>query len=229
MTVYLVPVGVHRYQLYVEMSAEEAVGATPAATGSGWVARQVHRFREMLVEAERERLRRESGEPGHGSGLWRAIMRRIAEAVAEQRLLWHLRQKTSADVLHPDDIDSDVALREVRAEFTRDVARHRNWMIIDGLIAAVTGPVFLLVPGPNILSWYFTFRAVGHFFSWRGALKGLTRITWQTAPSAPLTEVRSALGLPRHDRRVRLLEIGETLGLKHLAGFVDRVYGRRTD
>jgi len=103
MTVYLVPVGGSRYQLYVEIPVEEAVGDT-APQSKGWIARMVQRFRAMLGEAERARLRRESGEPDDGSGLWHAIMRRVAEAIAEQRLLWHLRHQTHATVRHPDDM-----------------------------------------------------------------------------------------------------------------------------
>lgn len=223
MTVYLVPVGARRYQLYVEISAEESDGAAPSAAGSSWMARQVQRFRSMLAEAEQARLRRESGEPDTGSGLWQAIMRRIAETVAEQRLLWHLRHESQAEILHPDDLDGAEALREVRAEFSRDVARHFRWMIIDGAIMAITGVVLTLIPGPNLLAWYFTFRAIGHFFSWRGARKGLTEIAWHAAASAPLSQVRLALTLPTHERRLQLLAIGETLGLKHLAGFIERV------
>ena len=226
MTVYLVPVGDRRYQLYVEVAPEAAEGTPAAPSGNGWVARRVHRFREMLAEAEQERLRRESGEPEQGSGLWKAILRRIAETVAEQRLLWHLRHQTEAEVAHPDDLDSADALREVRAEFSRDEARHRRWMLIDGAIVAVTGPLFFFVPGPNVISWYFTFRAGAHFLSWRGARKGQTSVTWRAKPCAPLSAVRSALSLPTHDRRLRLLEIGDSIGLKHLANFVDRVSAR---
>lgn len=223
MTVYLVPVGVSRYQLYVEIAAEESDGAAPSPDGSSWIARQVRRFRSMLAEAEQARLRRESGEPDTGSGLWQAIMRRIAETVAEQRLLWHLRHESQAAIVHPDDLDGADALREVRAEFTRDVARHFRWMLIDGAIMAITGLVLTLIPGPNILAWYFTFRAIGHFFSWRGARKGLTQIEWRAEASAPLSRVRSALTLPSHERRLQLLAIGESLGLQHLAGFIERV------
>ena len=222
MTVYLVPVGGSRYQLYVEIPVEEAVGDT-VPQSKGWIARMVQRFRAMLDEAERARLRRESGEADDGSGLWHAIMRRVAEAIAEQRLLWHLRHQTHATVRHPDDMAGADALREVRAEFTRDVSRHFRWMIINGIVMVVTAIVLTLIPGPNLIAWYFTFRAIGHFFSWRGARKGLRDVQWRTTASAPLTQVRSVLRLPAHERRLRLLALGDEMGLRHLAGFVERV------
>ncbi|HEX5070049.1 MAG TPA: hypothetical protein VFV78_07520 [Vicinamibacterales bacterium] len=222
MTIYLVPVGGSRYQLYVEIPVEEAMGDAPPAKGR--IARMVARFRAMLAEAERARLKRESGEPDDGSGLWHAIMRRVAEAIAEQRLLWHLRHQTHACVRHPDDMSGAAALGEVRAEFTRDVARHFRWMIIHGVIMVVTAVVFTLIPGPNLIAWYFTFRAIGHFFSWRGARRGLKTVEWSSESCKELSLVRPALALHGPDRRTRLREIGESLDLKHLAGFVERVF-----
>lgn len=227
MTVYLVPVGNQRYQLYVEIAPEEAGADAPATEGAGWIARQVQRFRAMLAEAEQDRLRRERGEESTGSGLWKWILAKMAEAIAEQRLLWHLRHQTQAEVLHPDDMSGDAALKEVRAEFGRDMSKHLRWLIIDSVLVAITGPVLFLVPGPNVVSWYFTFRAIGHFFSWRGARKGLNKVEWQPAASAPLSLVRSALGLEPHARRLKLLEIGDMLELRHLAAFVERVFARR--
>ena len=223
MTVYLVPAGNRRYQLYVEIPPDAGDDAT-GGEQRGWIGRQVRRFRAMLAEAEQARLRRERGEPDEGSGLWKAILRRVAETVAEQRLLWHLRQQTQATVLHPDDIDAATALAEVRGEFTRDLAKHRRWAIIDTIIVVITGPLFFFVPGPNVVAWYFTFRAIAHFLSWRGASKGLTGVQWSCEASRGLSDVRAALALPPHDRRRRLLEIGESMGLQHLAGFVERVF-----
>ena len=223
MIVYLVPVGDRRYQLYVEIPPEVIDEGAAAGERRGWIGRQVHRFRAMLAEAEQARLKRERGEPDERSGLWQAILRRVAEAVAEQRLLWHLRHQTQVTVHYPDDIDSAAALAEVRAEFGRDATRHLRWTIIDAIATAITGPLFFLIPGPNVVSWYFTFRTIGHFMSWRGAKKGLTDIEWRGEPAAPLTSIRAALGLPSDERRRRLLEIGDSLGLLHLAGFVERV------
>jgi hypothetical protein len=229
MQVYLIPVGGNHHELYVEVPDEpEADVAAEAPRGP--VGRLMHRFKVMLKEAEAERLRQERGEEQSGSGLfrtiWRTIMRKIAEAIAEQRLLWHLRHQTVVELRHPQDLDGPAALAEVRTQFSHDASKHLRWLVIDGLLVAITGPLFFFVPGPNIVSWYFTFRAVGHYLSWRGARKGLTAIEWRPEASAPLTSVRFAIALPAADRRHRLEEISAALGLKHLTGFVERVATR---
>lgn len=226
MTVYLVPVGERRYQLYLEAPLDDATAVPDGDHEGGWIARQIQRFRQTLAEAEQARLRRERGEPDGTSGLWAALLRRVAESIAEQRLLWHLRHETHVTLCYPDDVPESAALADVRAEFTRDVAKHRRWLIIDGLAVLVTGPTLMLLPGPNLLSWFFSFRVIGHWLSWRGARRGLTEIVWHGERSAPLAAVRAALDLPAHDRRLRLLAIGDELGLAHLAGFVERVRAR---
>lgn len=215
------PVSPALYQLYVEVpSAPIEPDATPP---SGWVARQVQRFKATLVEAEEERLRRERGEPAAAAGLWRKFLGRIAEAIAEQRLLWYLRNQTRVTLQHPDLMTADAAIAELRREFAKDVGRHRRWMVIDGLATLITGPLFFFVPGPNVVSWYFTFRTIAHFLSWRGARKGLTAIAWDPKPCGPLSAIRPALTLPPLERRHRLDEISASLGLSHLTGFVERM------
>ena len=225
MQVYLVPVAATDYRMYVEMPDDDADDA-PDGPPKGRIGRLTHRFRTMMKEAEAERLRRERGETEHSSGLWRAIMRRIAETIAEQRLLWHLRHQTVVQLRHPPDLDAGRALQEVKSDFGREVSKHRRWMIIDGVLVAITGPLFFFVPGPNVISWFFTFRAVGHFLSWRGARKGLTLIEWRAESCPPLGDVRQAIDLPAADRRHRLEQISNALGLKHFTGFVERVSTR---
>jgi hypothetical protein len=218
MQVYLVPVAASRYQLYVEVSAEPAA-ATGEAPDAGWFARQSQRFQQTLAEAEQ---RRDASAANRRRTALARHHATHAETIASSDCL-ALRHQSAAELQHPDDLDGEAAVREVRVEFARDVAKHLRWMLIDGAAVAITGPVFFFVPGPNLISWYFTFRAVGHFFSWRGARKGLTEIQWQTRPTAPLTAVRSALLAPQPDRRNRLDAIAQALGLKHFAGFVERV------
>lgn len=223
MDVYLVPASTARYALYCEV-------ATPAVeegdeNSRSWLERLKGRFRRAVDEGEAAQDGVDD-DPSRGR-LRRLITRKLAEAVAEQRLLWYLRHETAARLFHPDTIDGGRAIAVARAEFEADYGRHRRWLLIDGLLTAITGPLFFFVPGPNVVSWYFTFRAIGHFFSMRGARRALSVVTW-TAESTPhLTAVAAALEMPRGPARDdRLDDAGRALGLSRLAAFVERVAER---
>jgi hypothetical protein len=81
----------------------------------------------------------------------------------------------------------------------------------------------MLVPGPNVIAYYFLFRFVGHFLSMRGARQGLRVTTWRTQSSPALTDLRRTLTLHPADRTDRLRDIASRLGLTHLASFVERM------
>jgi hypothetical protein len=219
MDVYLVPVGADRYELYCEIADDpEEAGEPP----SGMFRRLRQRFSEMLAEAERER-RQGSGTVEGG---WMArgksrLMRWVAESIAEQRLLWHLRRQTEACLFHPDDVDERDATARLRTSLKRDFEKHRFWLIIDsvGLIASAA---LTLLPGPNLIAYYFAFRLVGHYLSLRGAKQGLTAVTWRTVKSAPLSELRRAIGLEPEVRGRRVRDVASQLQLEHLATFVER-------
>jgi hypothetical protein len=223
MEVFLIPLGPDRSELYCEPAEHFEAGDEESP---GWIRRQITRFKQTLAEAEEERRRRERGEPSQATGIWRTLIGKIAEAIAEQRLLWQLRHERSARLVHADDVDGERAMAMTRAHFAADYARHRRWAVIDGLLAAIIGPGLFFVPGPNVIAYYFVFRCVGHFFSMRGARHGLHEVEWKAEASSHLSEVRRALDLPREARRARLSQIAEALGLEHLAAFAERVAAR---
>jgi hypothetical protein len=228
MNVYLVPVGASHYELYTEEASSDA---EPIDEGDGrsWLSRQKHAFRRALAEAEIERERRERGEPATGNRIARYVIGKIAEFVAELRLLWHLRGVEAATLVHPDDLQMSLALRLAREQFGIDVRRHWRWCLADAGIAAIVGPLHYFVPGPNVIANYIVFRAIGHFRAARGAQRGRDRIRWRTAASALLAQIRPALGLDPGARRARLDAIAESLELSKLALFVERVSkGRRS-
>jgi hypothetical protein len=216
--VYLVPTSNGRHELYCETSsAATEDDGSPASLRE----RLVRGFRRMVAEGEAA----EHGEEpsAERSRVRRWITRRVAEAVAEQRLLWNLRNETDVELYHPDDLPPADALTRARASIGADYAKHRRWCLIDALVAAITGPVFFFVPGPNVISWYFAFRAIGHFFAMRGATQGLTRVRWTTTPSSELSDLRRALSLDHEVRQHRIEEIAAALGLGRLAFFVKRL------
>jgi hypothetical protein len=223
MKVYLVPAGASRFALYSE-AASVAGDDEPAGSRSLW-ARVRASFRRAVDEGEAAE-RGQDPDPSRGR-VRRFVTRKLAEAVAEQRLLWHLRHEAGATLLHPDTLLPAKAVEITRAEFTADHRRHLRWFVIDTLLVVVTGPVFFFVPGPNLVSWYFTFRAVGHFFSLKGARRGLAPGFFTPEPNRELSLVAEALPLPDHERTSRVERAAAALGLDRLPAFVDRIADRQ--
>ena len=219
MNVYLVPASGGRHELYCEVASNASADATGAGS---FRERLVNRFNRMVAEGE-------AAVHGHGQDgpergrVRRFITRRIAEAVAEQRLLWHLRHETEVRLIYPDELPAPTAIASAKSLIAADYAKHRRWCIIDGLIVAITGPLFFFIPGPNIVSWYFAFRAIGHFFALRGADQALSRATWTAEPSTALTALRAALALDHDTRSRRVDEIAAALGLNRLSWFVEKI------
>lgn len=222
MIVYLVPTGDDEYELYCEIAAPVS---TEGTRRSGLIGRLVDGFTRALAEGEAERTgAADPDAPGRGR-VRRFITRKLAEAVAEQRLLWHLRTETEVTLSHPDDIPGARALEVSSTEFRADRDRHRRWMLIDAALLILSTPV-ALVPGPNFLAYYFIFRAVGHYLSMRGAQQGLTGITWKTAPSADLTALRAIFRMAHEDRPPRFEAIAQALGLSRFTTFIQGVSSR---
>jgi hypothetical protein len=226
MDVFLVPLGPERHELYCEPSDDDEAAAATTSAAPGFFARMRRRFTEMLRAAEQARARRARGEYDPIDTWWERtrarVLAKVADAVAEQRLLWHLRHHTEARLFHPPDMDAERALAIMRASMVRDRDRHLRWLVIDGLLM-VLSLALVIVPGPNVLGYYFAFRVVGHYLSWRGAKQGLEVVTWTTAPCHPLMELRDALHLEPPQRDARIDAIAERLRLPRLALFVTRI------
>ena len=230
MDVYLVPVGSARYELYCETpDDDEATGGV--GSGRGPLPELYARFREMLAEARQTRLaHRLAAVPSDPATRqpWPARLRNwtiswMAETIAEQRLLWHLRKQSEAALHYPDDLPERQARDIAMTSLLRDTDRHRRWLIVDGMLAAILGPLLFFVPGPNLIAYYFTFRAVAHFLSWRGARHGLHAVTWHAWSSAPLAELRRILALEPAQRAEYVRTVSAQLDLEHLALFVERM------
>src|SRR5215204_3009434 len=171
MDVYLVPVAADRYELYCEIPEEP--GDQQVEPPTGCFKRLVQRFRDMIDEAERER--RHGAPEGTQRGWLRRMrargMRWVAESIAEQRLLWHLRRQSEACLFFPDELEESKAVAVLRRHLGKDFDKHRFWLAIDSL--GLAGAALLtVIPGPNVLAYYFAFRVVGHYLSLRGAKQG---------------------------------------------------------
>jgi hypothetical protein len=228
MDVFLVPVAPDRYDLYCEEPDEPEPPADEGTPRPGFFRRLALWFREQLAEAER--ARRQGPQPGdvRPSFIGRAkarTMRWVAESIAEQRFLWQLRSQDAVLLVHPDDVTEAQARQLLRRSLQRDWERHRFWLVLDS-IGGIGSLFLILLPGPNFIGYYFMFRIVGHYFSLRGARRGLTRVTWTAKASAPLAQLRTLIHEAPEARAERLQEVAAALGLEHLASFFQRTATR---
>ena len=221
MDVFVIPIGRDRYELYCE-SAVEAPELPPGS--SGIIGRIRYRFAVMLHQAEERR--RSGAPPSRGptrlGRLQDWIMAWVAERVAEQRLLWNLRRETAVVAFHPQDLTFEQTQTLIRRTLQRDYERHRAWLVADSLLF-IGAIALILLPGPNIIGYYFAFRVMGHWLSIRGALQGLRAVTWTGQPCEPLTSLRDAASLSGDARDRRVREIAVQLRLQHLSTFFKRV------
>jgi hypothetical protein len=220
MNVFLVPVATERYALYSE--EREHHTAAPVEARS-FVGRATQHFRDRLDEAER--IGTASAAPdvqaSWTSRLKTRSLRWVAESMAEQRLLWQLRGRAAAALHHPDDLTESQAQQLLQRSLRRDWERHRFWLVIDSF-CGLASLVLVLIPGPNVVGYYFLFRIAGHYFSLRGARQGLSRTAWTFVASPPLTALRSVVDAPPVTRADIVGEVASNLRLEHLGPFFDR-------
>jgi hypothetical protein len=223
MDVYLIPTTTsERYELYYEAPDEEVV---VAEEGAGILQRMKAKFAEALREAEEWRQRRHEEAPvpvGIIARARRKVMSFVVERIAEQRLLWQMRNETEICARIPADLTEADADLIIRAMMKKDADHHLRWLFIDLTLLLLSAPL-VVIPGPNIPGFYFTFQVVGHYLSWRGAKQGMSISPWTFNPSSELTDLRTAMTLSPPQRQRRFRELAERLRLEHLETFCEDV------
>ena len=228
--VYLVPVASAQYELYCESAEVDDLDPTDEHQRHGIFSR----FRYMMAEAlESRRARRLAEVPVDPSIRlsWMARLRnlvigRVAEAIVEWRLLWHLRKQSHVELVYPSDLDGSSAMAELQSGLKRDADRHWRRVWYSSLAGAVLGPLLFFIPGPNLVAYYFWFLAVGHLLAWRGAKHGMERVNWQPRSNGILPELRAILTLAPNDRADSVRDIESRLGLEHFSAFFERTVVR---
>ena len=219
-TVYLVPIGSGHFELYLE-PPDDSPSGNASDDRDGFWRRTVHRLHERW---------RHAAHSAHGTDvpagrLARArdmLVRRIAESIAEQRTLWSLRRVTSASFVYPSDL-SDASATAVRERLLAHARRHHGRWLLANVIGVAVTAVLVLLPGPNLIGYYFAFRVVGHYLSWRGARQALERMSWRASAEPALTDLGRLAQLPREERAARVALLAAGLNLARLPVFFDRV------
>jgi hypothetical protein len=190
-----------------EIPLEDESVAIPARGGvRGWAERKYQSLQTTLSSAE-------SGVGLRMRHAWEWLQQRTSP---DETLLRALRNVKMIHLYHPSTLDAE----EARARWTNYLkGRGRHHTIRLVLNALVTPLTVLLapIPGPNIIGYWFLYRAVCHLLARRGARSALDEGTGtQFLSSVALGQSLSA------ENEEGLSSLAERLELKNLEAFMKR-------
>jgi hypothetical protein len=122
--------------------------------------------------------------------------------------------------VHPSSIAAATAAAE-RERLLDRAASHHLWRVAIAVVLLIPSVLLTIIPGPNMIAYYFVGRGVGHYVSWRGARRALGA-EWECRPEPALAELGGLADLPRDARASRVDAIAARLRLPRLSAFFDR-------
>ncbi len=216
MQIYLLDIGGERPVFYSEEPEPSAadVAATAARGGvRGWLERRYRSLQTAVHDSEEgvgARVRR----------TWQWLQRRTA---ADEALLRRLRVARRIKLYYPASMPAQDA-REAWSDYlARRRRRHAFWLALNLLIAPVT-LVLAPIPGPNLIGYWFAYRAVCHALAVFGVRRAQAdEVKFSLYPS---DELDDAVAASRDEQVARLTA---SLKLAGLEAFVKRVAAERGD
>jgi len=119
----------------------------------------------------------------------------------DEPLLARLGSADSVVIHHPTASTEKKTRSAWRRYLAARASTHLLWMIVDAVLAVLTGLVLWILPGPNVVFFWFAYRAYSHY----GIVRSLHRARWHpppttTKPDPALDEpvARGPDGTPRH-------------------------------
>jgi hypothetical protein len=154
--IYLLLMSRERFFFYSDESEDEGeCTSDPAAPPSrglrGWLHDRYARFKSAWQHSEASAMR------------W---MRRAWDwlhsfAHPDEAMLARLRSARRIDLHHPATRPGDEVRAIWRDYLAQQWRRHLVWMSINGVIAPFS-VIFAILPGPNLIGYWFAYRAIHH-------------------------------------------------------------------
>jgi Mitochondrial K+-H+ exchange-related len=229
--VFLLPLDGGRRVFYAEgrdaAPAQEA--AAPKGGLRGWLERMSHRGGaagpdagkgngDAAVDEALNASWNEAGPEAPTGGVvgrlrqaWDWLHRRLAP---DEAMLKRLGRATRIKLYHPASMDSSEIQRTWREYLARRRRRHWFWLVVTLLVAPLT-VVLTVVPGPNVIGYWFVYRAVCHLRVVLGTRRALgDRVATSVHPTPalePAPGLAEGRWVARIARRFRLRGLGEFL------------------
>jgi hypothetical protein len=185
--IYLLLIDHERFFFYADESATPDEQRDGVET-SGPPARGVRGW----VHGKYENLRAEWQHGSSGAIWWvrRAWDWLHSLAHPDEAMLARLRSARRIELHHPASRAGDEILGIWRRYLSQEWWRHLLWLSVNGLLAPPTIATLWILPGPNLIGYWFAYRAIHHGL----VLWGIRRV-WRGAIPTELRAI-NALDLP---------------------------------
>ncbi|HEV7859867.1 MAG TPA: hypothetical protein VGO91_14720 [Pyrinomonadaceae bacterium] len=190
-----------------ETPLEDESAQTPARAGvRGWAERKYRSLQTTINSAE-------SGVGLRMKRAWEWLQQR---ASPDEALLRSLRNVEMIHLYHPSQIDAAEA-RNLWTNYLKGRRRHHSlWLVLNALVTPLT-VLLAPIPGPNIIGYWFLYRAICHLLAVLGVRRALGEgIETEFLSSGVLDDLLEA------GDEERLSGVAERLDLKGLEAFMKR-------
>lgn len=214
--VYLLSLDDERCVFYSEgpeiLDAATVVEVAPRAGLRGWIERKYKSLQLVLTESEK------------GVGL---RMRRIWEwlqlrTYVDEPLLRSLRGVRDVELNHPPSLTEDETRQLWKDYLKSRQGRHAFWFVINALVSPLT-LLLAPLPGPNLIGYWFVYRAVCHWLARLGARQARKNEQVETT-FQPTDALNGSFGAADEER---IASLSSTLSLQGLGAFIERAASKR--
>jgi hypothetical protein len=185
---------------------DEGAQATARAGVRGWAERKYQSLQTAISSAE-------SGVGLRVKRAWEWLQRR---ASPDEALLRSLRNVEMIHLYYPSQIDASEA-RSLWTNYLKSRRRHHSlWLVLNALVTPLT-LLLAPIPGPNIIGYWFLYRAICHVLAVLGVRRALGEgMETEFLSSGVLDELLLA------GNEERLSSVAERLDLQSLEAFMER-------
>ncbi len=179
----------------------------------GWAERRYKSLQAVLTESEKGvglRVRR----------IWEWLQKRIPP---DEPMLRALRGVRAVEIHHPLTFTEEETLALWNVYLKSRQGRHMFWFIVNALFSPLT-LLLAPLPGPNVIGYWFVYRAVCHLFARTGARNA--RSEQVSTKFISTNALDGSFGATDNER---IASLSSSFGLNGLGDFVKRMAAKKAN
>ena len=133
-----------------------------------------------------------------------------------EAILKKAAKDTRIEIHYPAQLSEEEANEIFDRLIAAQVKKHKRWLIVNGALLPIS-VLFSIVPGPNLLLAYLSWRTLAHYQSKKGGEKAISELRISLAPENQLYSLDKVVNKRFClNRKKKIRRIGESLGIESL-------------